>query len=437
MHEKPAVNIFWFRRDLRLKDNVGLHHALCAGLPVLPVFIYDRNILDRLPDKDDARVTFIHRALTSLNSSLQAYNSSILIKYSTPLGAFKDILNDYQVSQVFANRDYDPYARQRDTEVSALLKDHNISFTTFKDHVIFQEDEIVKENGSPYTVFTPYKRKWMEAIKPGLHFKAFEISKLAGNFLTNISFSNLPLGEIGFGESKIPLPENTYKNVLTNYAETRDYPAIEGTSRIGVHLRFGTASIRELASQANLYSPVWLSELIWRDFYSMILWHFPKSAYQNFRPEFDDLTWRNNEVEFEAWCEGATGYPIVDAGMRQLKETGWMHNRVRMIVASFLCKHLLIDWRWGEAHFARRLIDYEMASNIGGWQWAAGTGTDAAPYFRIFNPDLQAKKFDPKLNYIKRWVPEFGDPFTYPQPIVEHKFARQRALNAYKSALGK
>ena len=430
--KKPAVNIFWFRRDLRLQDNAGLYHALRSNIPVLPVFIFDQNILEKLQDKDDARLTFIHQALRELNSELNKHNSSILIKHSTPAKAWDELLNEFDIKEVFANRDYEPYARKRDLEIDLLLAKRGIKFNSYKDHVIFDTDEITKDDRTPYTVFTPYKRKWLGRLQPDIHFKAYPNSDL--NYYQYASFKVPDLADIGFSKSPISLPGKVYKPILANYEDLRDYPAVEGTSRIGIHLRFGTISIRELAAEANLHSSVWLSELIWRDFYSMILWHFPETENHAFKKEFDHIRWRNNENEFEAWCEGKTGYPMVDAGMRQLNTTGWMHNRVRMITASFLCKHLLIDWRWGEAYFARKLIDYDMASNVGGWQWAAGTGNDAAPYFRIFNPDLQTRSFDSELKYIKKWIPEFGDPFKYPEPIVEHKFARERALNAYKEA---
>ncbi|MEJ6980643.1 deoxyribodipyrimidine photo-lyase [Pedobacter sp. P351] len=432
MDKKPVVNIFWFRRDLRLQDNAGLYYALRSGVPVLPLFIFDRNILDKLEDKNDARVTFIHQALSELNCTLKTYHSSVLVKYSSPSDAFKELLKQFNVQEVFTNNDYEPYARKRDSDVASILEKHEIKFNRFKDHVIFEKSEIVKDDSSPYTVFTAYKRKWVQSLQAGFHFKPYPTLKYFHNFL-NLPGLKIPeLSEIGFKRSLIDIPSATYLPKLGSYADLRDYPAIDGTSRIGIHLRFGTISIREVAADGSQLSSVWLNELIWRDFYSMILWHFPETETHAFKKEFDTINWRNDEQEFAAWCEGKTGYPIVDAGMRQLNATGWMHNRVRMIVASFLCKHLLIDWRWGEAYFARKLLDYDMASNVGGWQWAAGTGNDAAPYFRVFSPDLQTKKFDPQLNYIKKWIPEFEDPFLYPKPIVEHKFARERALKAYK-----
>jgi deoxyribodipyrimidine photo-lyase len=435
MKDKPIVNIFWFRRDLRLEDNAGLYHALKAGKPVLPVFIFDTDILDKLQDKDDARVFFIYTSLVALNNQLQEFQSSILVQYGKPNQIFEKLILEYGVEAVFTNDDYEPYARERDAKIASLLKTNNSDFRSFKDHVIFEKNEVVKDDGRPYTVFTPYKRRWLETLRADFHFKAYPVLKYAESFHKNPSFPIPTLKEIGFEPTSLPLPSIAYKKILKNYAELRDYPAIEGTSKIGIHLRFGTVSIREAAKNAMKESQVWLSELIWREFYSMILRNFPETRDHSFKKDFDHIRWRNNEEEFEAWCTGQTGYPIVDAGMRQLNTTGWMHNRVRMIVASFLCKHLLIDWRWGEAYFARKLLDYEMASNVGGWQWAAGTGNDAAPYFRVFNPQLQMEKFDPKMEYIKKWIPEFDDPFKYPKPIVEHKFARDRALAAYKAAI--
>jgi deoxyribodipyrimidine photo-lyase len=431
MREKPLINIFWFRRDLRLDDNAALYHALRAELPVLPLFIFDTTILEKLPDKDDARVTFIHRAVTRLNNHLSRLGSSLLVKHGTPLAVFEDLLTNYQINAVFANADYEPYARTRDELISTVL---NIRLNTYKDHVIFAGAEILKEDSKPYTVFTPYKRKWLERLKPEDHLKAYPTLRYADRFLQGTGFQLPTLDEIGFQAADTEFPPEDLHPGLAQYGQLRDIPAISGTSRVGIHLRFGTLSIREAARFAFATSEVWLSELIWREFYSMVLWHFPETANHAFKREFDHIKWRNNPSEFEAWCKGMTGYPIVDAGMRELNATGWMHNRVRMIVASFLCKHLLIDWRWGEAYFAQKLIDYEMASNVGGWQWAAGTGNDAAPYFRVFNPQLQTEKFDKNLEYIKKWIPEFGDPFKYPLPIVEHKFARERALKAYKEA---
>ena len=432
MNNKNPISIFWFRRDLRLEDNAALYHALKSDLPVLAIFIFDKVILEKLADKDDARLSYIHKSVSSLNEKLKEQGSSLLVNFNSPLQAWTEILSQYSVKEVYFNNDYEPYAISRDQEITTLLSQSNIKVNSFKDHVIFERNEIVKDDKLPYTIFTAYKRKWLQNLDPLFHFKAYPTKKYFKNFYQTQALKPLSLHDLGFNQSSLSIPDKKYIEILDNYSDRRDFPSVSGTSQIGIHLRFGTISIREVALQGLEHSDVWLSELIWRDFYSMIIWHFPHSAKHSFKKEFEHIKWRNNEEEFKAWCEGKTGYPIVDAGMRQLNTTGWMHNRVRMITASFLCKHLLIDWRWGEAYFARKLIDYDLASNVGGWQWAAGTGNDAAPYFRVFSPELQTKRFDSKLLYIKRWIPEFNDPFKYPKPIVEHKFARERALKAYK-----
>ncbi|MEX8548492.1 MAG: deoxyribodipyrimidine photo-lyase [Mucilaginibacter sp.] len=434
MPDKKSINLFWFRRDLRLADNAGFYHALKSGKPVLPMFIFDTEILDKLEDKDDARVTFIHQSLVNMNEELKRLGSSMLIKNTSPKEAFDEILDEYNIDTVFTNHDYEPYAKERDTEIAQILAAKGSKFCTYKDQVIFDRDEVMKPDGSPYTVFTPYSRKWKEKLN-GFYLKPYPVEK----YLQNLYQTQLPfpaLKDIGFEASSIQVPKNEYKSIIADYAKTRDFPGLAGTSRISVHLRFGTVSIRELATEANKQiEKTWLNELIWRDFYAMIIWHFPQTANHAYKPEFDKIQWRNNEQEFEAWCKGETGYPIVDAGMRQLQALGWMHNRVRMVTASFLCKHLLIDWRWGEHYFGRKLLDYDLASNVGGWQWAAGTGADASPFFRIFSPEAQTKRFDPKFEYIKKWVPEYLDPEKYPAPIVDHKEARERCLAAFKKAL--
>jgi deoxyribodipyrimidine photo-lyase len=429
------VSIFWFRRDLRLEDNAGLYRALKGEYPVLPLFIFDPEILDKLEDKEDARVTFIYNTIERLHSQLKHLGTTILVKYDKPLNAWKKVLIDYDVKAVYTNGDYEPYAHTRDSAITQLLAAQEITIQAFKDQVIFEKSEVVKDDGKPYTVFTPYMRKWKAALKP-FYLKAYPTSKYDANFL-KVSPQPMPsLKEMGFIESSLPFPPREYEDVIADYAARRDYPAVKGTSHIGLHLRFGTVSIRKLAVDAHdAAEKTWLNELIWREFYMMILYHFPQTATKAFRPEYDRIQWRNNEEEFKAWCEGKTGYPMVDAGMRELNATGYMHNRVRMVTASFLSKHLLIDWRWGERYFARKLLDYEMASNVGGWQWAAGSGTDAAPYFRIFNPEAQLKRFDPKFEYIKKWVPEYADFSKYPQPIVDHAFARERCLKVFKAAL--
>jgi len=433
---KPDVTIFWFRRDLRLRDNAGLYHALKDGSPVVPVFIFDRNILDELEDKNDRRVEFIHLALQDIQQQLLKIDSSLDIRYGNPLVIYKELLKGYNIKKVFTNHDYEPYAKQRDSEILQLLNEHGVSFHTYKDQVIFEKDEVLKDDGKPYTIFTPYSRKWKAALKE-YHLKAYPVKKYLANFFKQPGKKIISLEEMGFVPAGLPFPGKEWMGqVIRHYKEQRDIPSVQGTSRLSVHLRFGTISIRELADEAGALNETFLNELIWRDFYHMILWHFPRVVGHAFKTEYDKIRWRNNEKEFEAWCNGITGYPIVDAGMRELNQTGFMHNRVRMIVASFLTKHLLIDWRWGEAYFAKKLLDFDLAANNGGWQWAAGSGCDAAPYFRVFNPYLQTKKFDPELKYIRKWVPEFEE-LTYPQPIVAHEVARKRCLETYAAALKK
>lgn len=433
---KPVVNICWFRRDLRLFDNAALYHALRSECPVLPVFIFDRNILDDLEGKKDGRVEFIHSTLLDIQKQLVATGTSLYVRYGTPKTVFKELISEYEIKAVFANHDYEPYAKERDDQIKVLLNKADVSFHTFKDQVIFEKDEVLKDDGKPYTVFTPYSRRWKSQLND-FYLKSYPSEEYPSNFYKQPEKKIIALKEIGFGNTGIDYPnKEADKEVIKTYKETRDIPSIHGTSRLSVHLRFGTISIRQLAREAASLNESFLNELIWRDFYQMILWHFPHVVTTSFKPDYDKIVWRNNNDEFNAWCDGKTGYPIVDAGMRELNATGYMHNRVRMIVASFLTKHLLIDWRWGEAYFAKKLLDYDLAANNGGWQWAAGSGCDAAPYFRIFNPYLQTKKFDPELKYIRKWVPEFEE-LTYPQPIVNHEFARKRCLQIYAAALKK
>ncbi|NNE29754.1 MAG: deoxyribodipyrimidine photo-lyase [Saprospiraceae bacterium] len=440
------VNIHWFRRDLRIHDNAALYHALKRNQPVLGIFIFDECILEKLEDKADPRVSFIYQSIENLKKELQELGSDLYVSFGKPDVVWKKILNEFRIGTVFTNRDYEPYAVQRDQNISELLEKNGIDFKSFKDQVIFEKGEILKKDGSPYTVFTPYSRKWLEKLnsreaigkrsKSSYFFQSYPNEKYFSRFL---SIDDLPipkLEDLGFDRTSLKFPPKEVKRSLVkNYEQTRNFPGMSGTSRLGVHFRFGTISIREKARKAMTISPIFLNELIWRDFYSQILAHFPHVVEGAFRSKYDRIPWRNNEQEFEAWCQGKTGYPIVDAGMRELNFTGFMHNRVRMITASFLTKHLLIDWRWGEAYFAQKLLDFDLASNNGGWQWAAGSGTDAAPYFRIFNPYTQATKFDKEGAYVAAWVPELktGD---YPEPIVDHKFARQRCLKVYKEALG-
>lgn len=429
------IAIFWFRRDLRLEDNAGLYHALRSGLQVQPIFIFDSNILDDLEDKTDKRVLFIHQALEQIQAQLVGLKSSLDVRHGKPLEVFSQLLTEYKIAAVYTNHDYEPYAGERDAAIAATLKEKGIMFHTFKDQVIFEKEEVVKDDGKPYTVFTPYSRKWKAKLND-FYLKSYPTADYFNGFHKRSPKALPSLEDIGFtaGSFSFPDPELDPK-IAKKYTEQRDFPAVRGTSRLGVHLRFGTISIRQLAKQATELNETYLNELIWRDFYHMILWHFPRVGKGlSFKPEYDQIKWRNNEKEFAAWCEGRTGYPIVDAGMRELNTTGYMHNRVRMIVASFLTKHLLIDWRWGEAYFAKKLLDFDLAANNGGWQWAAGSGCDAAPYFRIFNPYLQTKKFDPDGAYIRKWVPEINE-LTYPRPIVEHELARKRCLDTYAAAI--
>ncbi|MFY0605039.1 MAG: deoxyribodipyrimidine photo-lyase [Flavobacteriaceae bacterium] len=428
------VSIFWFRRDLRVDDNVGLYNALKAEHPVLPIFIFDSEILDRLP-KEDARVTFIHNELEKINKKLKSQNTGIDLFFGKPLAVFQKLSNRYDIQQVYANHDYEPYAVKRDSIIKEFFNLKSIQFQTFKDQVIFEKNEIVKADGSPYVVYTPFSKKWLAGFTKK-HIESYTSENLLDQLYKREKIETLQLKDIGFTASKIIVKGFHIDSFLIDeYEATRNFPALDQTSRLGPHLRFGTVSVRKMvAKAAKQYNDTFLKELIWREFFMQILWHFPQTAHKCFKQKYERVAWRNNEEEFAKWCHGNTGYPLVDAGMRQLNETGFMHNRVRMLVGSFLCKHLLIDWRWGEAYFAEKLHDYEMASNIGNWQWVAGCGVDAAPYFRIFNPTTQIQKFDKNLAYIKKWVPEFQE-LTYPAPIVDHKFARERCLKTYKSAL--
>jgi deoxyribodipyrimidine photo-lyase len=424
------TTLFWFRRDLRLKDNAGLYYALKENKKVLPIFIFDSNILNDLEDKADKRVEFIHQSLAGIKRELEEIGSSLLILYGDPIEIYKKLVP----KAVYTNGDYEPYAGDRDREVEKALKANGSGLRSFKDQVIFEKEEVLKEDGRPYTIFTPYSRKWKMNLND-FFVKSYPTESYWKNL---IRLKRLPfpeLKDIGFIPTGAEFPKRMIsQSIISHYDKQRNFPAINGTTKLSVHLRFGTISIRKLVTLALKTNEVWLNELIWRDFYQMILWHFPRVQAKSFKPAYDNIAWRNNEEDFNVWCEGRTGYPIVDAGMRELNATGFMHNRVRMVVASFLTKHLLLDWRWGEAYFAKKLLDYDLAANNGGWQWAAGSGCDAAPYFRVFNPQLQAKKFDPDSNYTKKWVPEFGTPW-YPKPIVEHAVARDRALKAYKKAL--
>lgn len=428
------VSVFWFRRDLRLEDNAGLYHALRSGNPVLPVFIFDTNILEELEEKADKRVDFIHRALEKMQTQLTTMGSTLHVMHGTPIECYKQLTEKYKVAAVYTNHDYEPYANTREKLIGDFLAEKGIPLYSFKDQVIFEKDEVMKDNGEPYTVYTPYSKKYKAKLN-AFYLKSYPTEKYFGNFYKQPSIALPSLTEIGFQKTDLdvvmPMLDT---DIAKHYHETRDIPSIKGTTRLSVHLRFGTISIRKLAREASGISEKLLNELIWREFYQMILWNIPRVVTESFHKEYDNIKWRNNEEEFEKWCNGQTGYPIVDAGMRELNATGYMHNRVRMVVASFLTKHLLIDWRWGEAYFAKKLLDFDLASNNGGWQWAAGSGCDAAPYFRIFNPYLQTQKFDPDLKYIQKWVPEFQE-FSYPKPIVVHEDARECCLKVYKEAL--
>ncbi len=427
---KQEVTLFWFRRDLRLEDNVGLFHSLQSQYPVIPLFIFDEAILDSLP-KNDARVGFIHETLSKINQKLRETGSSLLVKKGKTQTVWQELIQEFDVKEVFFNKDYEPFAIKRDLAIEELLKANKIYCFSFKDQVIFEENEIVKSDGLPYTVYTPFKNKWLEKYNATAPVREYDATEKFSNFYKS-DFVFPSLETIGFEESSIKVIPHNLKNVST-YHETRDFPALNTTSYLSPHLRFGTVSIRKLVNWAARKNQVFLSELIWREFFMQILFSFPKVVTNNFKSAYDGIQWRNDEEDFKRWCSGTTGYPMVDAGMRELNETGYMHNRVRMVVASFLCKHLLIDWKWGEAYFAEKLLDFELAANVGNWQWAAGTGCDAAPYFRVFNPEIQLQKFDEKGIYIRKWIPEFD--LGYGKPMVDHAFARDRAIATYKAGI--
>ena len=430
---KENFSVFWFRRDLRLDDNIGLNAALSSGLKVIPIFIFDTEITNKL-EKNDLRIKMIHAALVKLNDAMLGNRCNVGMYLGNPKAVFESLLKKYKIKSVYTNRDYEPYAHKRDRSIKSFLEKKNVTYKSFKDQVIFEKDEVVKDDGNPYKVYTPYSRKWIET----LNARGFETCKSETklNSLANLELPYLTLKEIGFDEKKFDIPLfNIDFKTIEKYEETRNFPYLNSTSRIGAHLRFGFVSIRKLVEKAYKKSnKTYLKELIWREFFMQILWHFPYTQEKSFKPKYDRIKWLNNDEEFKKWCEGNTGYPLVDAGMRELNQTGFMHNRVRMLVGSFLCKHLLIDWRWGEKYFAKKLLDYEMSSNVGNWQWVAGCGVDASPYFRIFNPKEQIKKFDKDFKYIKKWVPEFQSSL-YPKEIIDHKFARNRCLETFKAAV--
>ena len=426
-------SVFWFRRDLRLNDNLGLNAALSSGLKVIPIFIFDTEIINKL-EKNDLRIKMIHAALVKLNDAMLGNRCNVGMYLGNPKAVFESLLKKYKIKSVYTNRDYEPYALERDKSIKSFLEKKNVTYKSFKDQVIFEKDEVVKDDGNPYKVYTPYSRKWIEKLKSTGFETCKSETKL--NSLASLELPYLTLKEIGFDEKEFDIPLfNINSKTIEKYEETRNFPYLNSTSRIGAHLRFGFVSIRKLVEKAHKKSnKTYLKELIWREFFMQILWHFPYTQQKSFKPKYDRIKWLNNDEEFKKWCEGNTGYPLVDAGMRELNQTGFMHNRVRMLVGSFLCKHLLIDWRWGEKYFAKKLLDYEMSSNVGNWQWVAGCGVDASPYFRIFNPKEQIKKFDKDFKYIKKWVPEFQSSL-YPKEIIDHKFARYRCLETFKAAV--
>ena len=428
------ISIFWFRRDLRLHDNKALFHALQSEEKILPIFIFDIDILKKIP-KDDARISFIYSELKAMNTHLESFGTEIRMFHGNPKEVFKSLMKNYTIVKVFTNHDYEPYAIKRDLDIKKLVSSNKIDFQTYKDQVIFERNEITKKDGKPYVVYTPYSRKWLEKYETDKP-ENYPSEDLLDRLYKKTKSETLTLSDIGFIKTNIPIKNYIFNSrIINEYEETRNFPALDNTSKLGPHLRFGTVSVRQMVSRADAHeNKIFLKELIWREFFMQILWHFPETHKNSFKSKYDRIIWRNNEKEFQKWCEGNTGYPMVDAGMRQLNKTGFMHNRVRMLVGSFLCNHLLIDWRWGEAYFAEKLHDYEMSSNVGNWQWVAGTGVDASPYFRIFNPTSQIQKFDKELKYIKKWVPDFQE-ITYPSPMVEHKFARERCLKTYKDAL--
>jgi deoxyribodipyrimidine photo-lyase len=432
---KPKVNIFWFRRDLRLKDNIGLYWALKSDFPVLPIFIFDKKILKNLPS-NDPRVNFIHQSLSNINKELNSIGSTLLSFHDTPEDCFSNISKKYDIKTVFANEDYEPYGTKRDEKIRKQLAKNDIELMLFKDHCIFSKNDILKDNGEPYTVYTPYKNKWLRSVTPS-DISSYNCKKYYFNFFKYDSTQILSLKDIGFSHKKnhLNFPKKIIKRkTIVSYHEDRDIPSLDATSHLGIHLRFGTISTRKAVQIALELNQTWLSELIWREFFMQILYHFPHVEKKAFRPKYDKIKWLNKKSDFKKWCTGTTGYPLVDAGMRELNATGYMHNRVRMLVASFLVKNLLINWQWGEKYFAEKLLDFELASNNGNWQWAAGTGCDAAPYFRIFNPETQVKKFDPDLEYIKKWVPEYQTD-QYPEKMVDLKVTYHRAITTYKSSI--
>ncbi|MCB9062214.1 MAG: deoxyribodipyrimidine photo-lyase [Halobacteriovoraceae bacterium] len=431
---KQKYTIFWFRRDLRIEDNIGLHYALKSEFPVVPVFIFDKHILEKLHSKKDLRVQFIHDTLLVLKKDLNMLGSDLIVFHDSPIDAWKKILEKYNVTNVFTNEDYEPDAIKRDNEIEQLLGKMDVVFHSFKDQCIFAKDEILKKNGTPYTVYTPYKNKWYELLTPKAIASIIN-RPLFKNFAQLSSTSFPSLNSIGFEKCEpFDLVKSIKTKIIKEYDLKRDLPALNATSHLSLHLRFGTVSVRKCAQVGLEINKTWLNELIWREFFMQILFHYPNVVKGPFKEKYSNIQWINDKSQFKKWREGKTGYPLVDAGMRELNQTGFMHNRVRMLTASFLVKHLLIDWRWGEKYFAEKLLDFDLSANNGNWQWVAGTGCDAAPYFRIFNPEIQLKKFDKNFDYVKKWIPEFGTS-KYPEKMIDHQYAYQRALLAYKEAL--
>lgn len=427
------INIFWFRRDLRLYDNSGLSAATSDKLKVLPIFIFDTSITNKLPE-NDRRINFIYDNLVEMDSELKKkYNSSLNIFKGKPIEIFKELIGNYKINSVYTNNDYEPYAFSRDSSIKKLLESKKIQFKSYKDHVVFEKNEVVKDDGNPYVVFTPYMRKWKTNLNEDL--TNLEEKKVLNNFYTKTISGLLDLKNYGFIENDKKIESfKLNSEIVTKYAETRNFPSINSTSKLGPYLRFGTVSVRKIVTGLLKFKDqTFLNEIIWREFFMQILFHFPHTSTKSFKPKYDKIVWLDDPKSFDAWKNGETGFPLVDAGMKELNKTGFMHNRVRMITASFLCKHLLIDWRLGEKYFALKLNDYEMASNVGNWQWASGSGVDAAPYFRIFNPHTQIVKFDKNRDYINKWLNT--DSNDYPNEIIDHKIARKRCLETYKKYL--
>jgi deoxyribodipyrimidine photo-lyase len=443
------IAVHWFRCDLRLSDNVGLHAAVKAADEVVPIFIFDPKIL-KAPDVSANQVGFMIECLHSLEKNVEAAGGKMIFRHGEVLDEMKSVLKETGAHALYYNRDYEPYARERDAAVEKMARALGVEVHSFADNVVHEPGEVLKDDGKPYGVFTPFSKAWRArgkpAVLPAVKFPACrEGKKPQGLELPSAEKLGLKveikLPPTGERAARDRLKEFVAGDVL-HYRENRDFPARMGTSRLSPHLRLGTISPRTALAAAEdaggknparkNSSDVFVNELIWREFYKHILWHFPHVAKGCFRPQYDDLEWENDDKKFAAWCEGRTGYPLVDAGMRQLNTTGWMHNRVRMVTAMFLTKDLLISWQWGERYFMQKLLDADLAANNGGWQWSAGTGTDAQPWFRIFNPTTQAEKFDPEGRYIHQYVEEV-DTRNYPAPIVDHAQQRVKALALFKA----